>query len=206
MKKKSSLIKDAVILCLITLISGLLLGMVHYITKEPIALAEEKAKNEAYQKVCPDAASFADSFEEELLRAEEILSAASYVSNTTVDACLTGTDSNGRVVGYVVLSTCSKSYGGDVSIATGFDESGVVTGIEVLELKDTPGLGMKAEDKDFRNQYTGVDTEYYTVTKTGASAVGEVDAISSATITSKAFTNAVNGAKVFISECIKGGE
>lgn len=204
--KKPNLFKDALVLCLITCISGMLLGATYFITKEPIAQAEERKKTEAYQSVCPAAVSFADSFEEELARADEILAASAYVSDTTIDGCLTGTDADGSVVGYVVLSTCSGSYGGKLSVVTGFDTDGVVTGVEVLSINDTPGLGMKAKENDFKNQYVGKDTDYYIVTKTGAGAEHEIDAISSATITSRAFTNAENGAKAFLLECLKGGD
>lgn len=206
MKKKPNLFKDALILCLITCIAGVLLGATYSITKEPIAQAEERTKTEAYQSVCPAAVSFTDSFAQELARADEILAASEYVADTTIDGCLTGTDSDGAVVGYIVLSTCSKSYGGDISLVTGFDVNGIVTGVEVLTINDTPGLGMKAKEDAFRNQYVGKDTDHYTVTKNGAAAADEIDAISSATITSRAFTNAENGAKAFLLECLKGGD
>jgi electron transport complex protein RnfG len=206
MKKKPNLLKDALLLCLITCVAGLLLGITHYVTKEPIAKAEERTKTTAYQSVCPAAVQFTDCFEELLGQADEILAASDHVDNTTIDGCLKGTDEQGNVVGYVVLSTCSKSYGGDISIVTGFDAEGIVTGVEVLSISDTPGLGMKAKDADFRQQFVGKNTDYYTVTKSGANAEDEIDAISSATITSRAFTNAENGAKAFLLECLKGGE
>lgn len=206
MKKKPNLLKDALTLCLITCIAGVLLGATYSITKDPIAQEEERRKVESYQSVCPAAARFTDSFTEELAKADEILSESGYVENTTIDGCLTGTDAEGAVVGYVVLSTCSKSYGGSLSIVTGFDTDGIVTGVEVLTINDTPGLGMKAKEEAFRSQYVGKDTDHYTVTKTGAVAADEIDAISSATITSSAFTNAENGAKAFLLECLKGGD
>lgn len=206
MKKKSSLLKDALILCLITCIAGVLLGATYSVTRDPIAKEEERRKNESYQSVCPQASAFSDAFSDALLRADEILSASPHVEDTTIDACLVGTDSDGRTVGYVVLSTCAKSYGGSISVVTGFDTDGIVTGVEVLTINDTPGLGMKAKEDSFKNQYVGKDTDYYTVTKNGAASPGEIDAISSATITSRAFTNAENGAKAFILECLRGGD
>lgn len=201
---KKSLLKDALTLFVITLVAGILLGATYVITKEPIEAAEERTKAESYASVLPEATSFTDCFEDEMARADEILAASEHVEDTTIDGCLVATDDDGNVVGYVVLSTCSASYGGDISLVTGFDTEGIVTGVEVLEISDTAGLGMKAKEDDFKDQYVGKDTDYYTVTKTGASSEDEIDAITSATITSKAFTNAENGAKTFILECLSG--
>ena len=51
----NKIIKEALVLMAITLVSGLLLGAVYSITKQPIAQAEEKAQKEAYLAVFPDA-------------------------------------------------------------------------------------------------------------------------------------------------------
>ena len=195
---KNHMIKDALILFVITLIAGLALGAVNYITKEPIARAKEKAKNEAYVKVLPEAVSFTDSYGDEVKDSASLLHASGNLENVTIDACVTGLDAAGNVAGYIVSATCSESYGGEIGIAVGFKADLSISSIEVLTINDTPGLGMKAKEEGFRGQYTGALSYPYSITTSGKSAAGEIDAISSATITSKAFNKAVNASALFI--------
>lgn len=65
-----------------------------------------------------------------------------------------GKDASGNEVGYVFV-TVSKGYGGDVKIMTGVDKNGAVTGISPLELNETAGLGMKAQNASFLDQFKG---------------------------------------------------
>ena len=69
-----------------------------------------------------------------------------------------------------------------------------VSGVEILSIGETAGLGMKAKEASFRGQYTGKTTELFTVTKNEPAAEGEIQALSGATITSRAMTNAVTAA------------
>ena len=96
--------------------------------------------------------------------------------------------SGGETVGCVFI-TSAKGYGGDVKIMTGVDTGGKVSGISILEINETPGLGMNAKKDDFRNQFKGQSGELK-VNKDG----GEIVAITSATVTSRAVTKAVNEA------------
>lgn len=203
MKRKPNIIVDALKLFCITVLAGLLLGGVHYITKEPIARAEAEAKDKAYREVLASAETFTDSFEDILEKSEEILADEPWCEGASINGILTGKNSAGETVGYVVLASSSKSYGGEIGLVVGTDTKGIVTGISVLTINDTPGLGMKAKEESFRNQFVGVDNDLYEVVKTGSDFIGQVDAISSATITSKAFTAAVNGAKLIVKNCIE---
>ena len=76
---------------------------------------------------------------------------------------------------------------------TGIDTNGAVTGISLLEINETPGLGMKAKDESFLSQFVGASGTL-SVVKDGSAAPGTVQAITSATITTKAVTSAVNKA------------
>ena len=67
-----------------------------------------------------------------------------------------------------------------------------MNGYSITVINDTAGLGMKAAEEDYASQYAGKQVEEFTVTKTGATADNEIDAISGATITSDAVTRAVN--------------
>ena len=113
--------------------------------------------------------------------------------NEVVDAV----DASGNVVGSVVTSTSKDGYGGDVKISVGITKDGTVNSIAFLTLAETPGLGMRAKEPKFNQQYNGKKVDAFVVTKTGKKQDNEIDAISGSTITSKAVTNAVNAALFF---------
>ena len=76
---------------------------------------------------------------------------------------------------------------------------GTVNGISFLSISETAGLGMKAAEEDFMKQFANKNVESFQYTKNGASADGEVDAISGATITTNAVVNGVNAGLYYIS-------
>ena len=98
-----SMLKDAAILFAITLCAGLILGFVFNITKEPIAIAEEKAAQEAYKEVFPDAAAFAKI---ELAVPEDAEYGASWTAagyeSVEIGQVLWAKDTSGTVLGYVI--------------------------------------------------------------------------------------------------------
>ncbi len=104
-------------------------------------------------------------------------------------------DAAGKVVGAAFEVVGKKGYGGAIRILLGIDANEHITGYYVLEHKETPGLGDKASkddpesDRDFADQFKGkgLDNMKFAVRKDG----GEVDAITSATITSRAVTGAL---------------
>ena len=79
-----------------------------------------------------------------------------------------------------------------------------VMGISFLSLSETPGLGMKAKDDDFMSQFSNKKVDFFKYTKSEAKADNEINAISSATITSNAVTHGVNGA-IYCVDFITGG-
>lgn len=193
--KKGGYLKDAVILFVITLVSGFLLGGVYQITKAPIEKATLAANLEAYKAVFPQAADFQTSQDETevLERCNTALASMDY-GNVGVDKLLSAVDGKGEVIGYVITSHSDDSYGGRVSLSVGVLADGTLNGVEFLEISDTPGLGLKAKEPVFRDQYAGKTAPSLTVTKSGSAGDSEINSISGATITSAAVTNAVNGA------------
>lgn len=187
-----NIIKNTAILTAITLVAGILLGLVYDITKEPIALAKEKAKNEAYQAVMKDA----DTFEQ--TEVDGLVELRCSINEAVI------AKAGEEVVGYVVTVTTSEGYGGDIQVSVGIAVDGTVKGIEMLSISETAGLGMNANTPEFKAQYADVLTEEFVVTKTGAAAENEIDAISGATITSNAVTNAVNSAIAYFNQVLGG--
>lgn len=199
---KLGFMKDALILFAITLVAGACLGGVYTVTKEPIAAAQLEAKKEAYRTVLADAADFrADDYAAAIEKANAELSGLSY-GNVMIDECVTGVDGSGSLLGYVVTATSKDGYGGNITVSVGITSEGEVKGIEFLTLVETAGLGMNANQPEWKAQYANKTVDEFTVTKSGASADNEIDAISGATITSRAVTGAVNSALYFVRNCL----
>ena len=188
---KNTIIKDAMILTLITLVAGGVLGLVYEITKEPIAKQQEMAKQEAYKSVFEDA----DSFEVCVEEGDGEL-AAYLVENgfeaQTINEVMEAKDASGETLGYAINLTTSEGYGGDITFSMGVREDGTLNGISILTISETAGLGMNATKDEFKNQFQDKQAESFEVTKTGAAADNQINAISGATITSNAVTKGVN--------------
>lgn len=183
----NKIIKNTLILTIITLVAGLGLGFVYEITKEPIAQAQDAAKKEAWQQVFPEASL------DDFVPVEVDQDVASQVTKdlgvqATIDEVCTVGDE-----GYVITATDKEGYGGDIQITVGITADGTVNGVSILSISETAGLGMKATEPSFYEQYQGKQTEKFVVSKDGGD--GEpIDALSGATITSRAVTGAVNAA------------
>ena len=183
----NKIIKNTLILTVITLVAGLGLGFVYEITKEPIAQAQEAAKKEAWQAVFPEAEL--DEFEAvdvDQKAADKVIKDLG-IKGSIDEVCTVGED------GYVITTTDSEGYGGNIKITVGITADGTVNGVSILSISETAGLGMKAKEPAFYEQYQGKQTEKFVVSKDGGD--GEpIDALSGATITSRAVTGAVNAA------------
>lgn len=186
-----SIIKDTAIITIITLIAGILLGAVYTITKDPIARQDELAKQAACKEVFADADSFESHGEVDEALQAYVSEECGYFAQT-LDEVFAAKDASGEVIGYVINVTSAGGYGGDISFAMGVQADGTLNGISFLSISETPGLGMKADTDDFKSQFAGKKADVIVYTKTGVSAENEIDAISGASITTKAVTNGVN--------------
>lgn len=198
MKNKSDVVvmlKEAGILFAITLIAGLILGFVYDITKEPIRLQEELAIQKACMEVFPDAETVGMQFEQLKYEPDETLAAELAANGVSIGTVYEAVSEGGTFHGYVIEAVTSQGYGGDIVLYVGVGTDGTVNGVSILEISETPGLGMKAESV-LIPQLQGVQTDAfsYSKIKNDANPDNVIDAISGATITTKAVTNAVNGA------------
>ena len=172
-KLESSFMNMVIVLTLITVIAAACLGAMNNATAEPIA-ASKKAKQEAAIKaVLPEFASV----EEDNVNNQKIFRAY---------------NANGEIVG-IAIETAELGFGGDVTTMVGFDANGVLVEYSLLQHAETPGLGSKLVDwfkvkSDIRG--AGADKMPLRVSKDG----GEFDAITAATISSRAFLNSINKA------------
>ncbi len=159
------------ILLTITAISAGILACLNKLTAPVIEHNAELRRNMAMSKVLPSAKDF-----------EKI----EYMDESSVVSVYKGEDK-----GYVVLAE-PNGYGGTISLVVGVDNDGIVTGVEVTSQSETPGLGASCTQDEFKDRFIG-KKEGITVVKYGAGE-NQIDAISSATITSKAVTKGVNDA------------
>lgn len=200
-KDMKSMLKDAGILFAITLIAGLVLGFVYELTKEPIRVQKEKSIQEACQNVFEEASQFIVT---DYIPSETIVSelAEDGVTIGTVFEALGEGDTH---MGYVVQTTSSKGYGGNITLYMGVTTEGKLNGISILELNETPGLGMNAEEI-LVPQLKDKQVNRFTHTKNGSKNDSEIDAISGATVTTAAIIDAVNGGlRVVAEDLMKGG-
>lgn len=196
------IIKDAVVLCLITLVAGTALGLTYEVTKPLIASVREEKANATYREVYPDADTFKTS--EDLTAAATGLDCSGLgYGKVSVDDCLEALDASGNVIGHLVSATSGEGYGGNVQISVGITNDGEITGLGFLSISETPGLGMKAKEPAFRDQFPGKSAaSELGLVKTGTAGQSEVQAISGATFTSKAVTAALNAAVYFVNNCL----
>lgn len=189
------IVKDALVLFAITLVAGVLLGIVYQITLDPIAKANENAKEKAYKAVLAEA----DSFETiDALPSDDDINASSDIdfSKDKVNEVAIG-KKGGETAGYVVTVTDSDGYGGDIKFTVGISTDGKVLGVSFLSISETAGLGMRAkQDPSFTSQFTAKSdaaASFSVVTDGSASeSNANIDAIGGSTITSKAVTKGVN--------------
>lgn len=167
-------------LFLICLVVTAALALTNNITADKIADNEAQSKAQSMKTVCPDATDF-----------EEI----------EKDVLYAGKDSSGNVVGYAI-STATQGYGGQVKVMTGIAD-GKIIGVDVFYNDDeTPGLGKNTSNTSFTDQYKGLTVNENIVVSKDKTSDSEqtVDAVTSATISSRAVTKAVNEAMQIYNE------
>lgn len=176
-KKKDTFMNMVISLFVITIISGFSLGYVNQLTEQPIKDAKVAKKTNAIKLVLP---AFDNNPVEDvvLIKAENVKDSVEVYPGF----------SNKEFVGAAVIGSSEKGFSGLVKLMIGFKASGEIQNIEVLEQKETPGLGTKMKDEKFLQQFKDKNPSTYNlkVKKDG----GEVDALTGATISTRAFTEA----------------
>ena len=195
------MIKNTAILLVITVVAGLVLGLVYQITKDPIAEQEAKKKREACQEVFQDAASF-ETMEVKNMDASGWVEAG--YAQESIDEVMSAMDASGNLLGYVITVTTKEGYGGDIRFSIGVRMDGTINGISILSISETAGLGMRAEEV-LKPQFAGKQAERFVYTKSGAVSEDQIDAISGATITTNAMTNGVNAGLYYFQTQLGGG-
>ncbi len=187
--KKDTLLNMFVALFVICVVSGGVLGIVYNATKDPIAAAEKAKKTEAIKNVLPEFKELKDVNMKSAMEDVELPFHLAY-------------DNDGNFIGAAVETFTNKGFSGNISLMVGILKDGTVNNISVLQHAETPGLGSKMSEPSFKDQFNNkhADSFNFNVKKDG----GDVDAITAATISSRAFCDAVNRA-ISTFENNKGG-
>lgn len=172
-KKPDGMARLVIVLFVISAVTSLLLGLVNYITVDSIAAINEEKTQAAMKEVMPGDYEF-----------EGVDGNWSSKLVTTVYAAKSG----GSLAGYVVQVEPS-GFGGTIDMVVGLTAGGEVTGVSIISHSETSGLGANATKEEFRDQFVGA-TSGLAVTKDG----GTIDALTGATVTSRAVANGVNAA------------
>ena len=172
---KSSLKNMVLVLFCITLIASACVGLVNMITEEPIAKAKEAAVQTALAQVLPEF----DSTEKSEHTADELLIIAHKATK------------EGKVVGYAIESATKNGFSGLVRLMVGFDTKGTILNVNVLEQAETPGLGAKMTEEGNPLLASIQGKKAWEIKLTVKKDGGDVDALTAATISSRAYAEAV---------------
>lgn len=180
-KRESTFMNMVVTLFAVTFTAAAALGFVYDLTKEAIELAKIKAQSEAIEKVLPEFEELGESYMVAVPSASDSLEFFPAFKN-------------GKLVGVAVRTFSNNGFSGHISIMAGIDSLGNISGYEILEHAETPGLGSKMgewfSNKEKPQQYVigkNPDSHTFKVKKDG----GDFDAITASTITSRAFLEAL---------------
>lgn len=172
------------VLFLICLVSSGLLAYTNSLTKDKIASIDTENKAKAMAVVMDKAASYGEE------KTDGDISWSSAL------------DKDGKTIGYVV-STTVNGYGGDIDVMVGINNDGTINKAKVVSADDeTPGLGQNTKKDSFIGQFSGKSGQL-TVVKTTPSSDDEIQAVTSATISSKAVTKAVNSCLDYFNNNLK---
>ena len=178
MAKTESTFRNMVLsLTLISFGASACLGFVYEFTKKPIELSNLNKKLSAIKQVVPE---FNNNPNNEMYKLPTGEGDSLEIYPAKKD---------NEIVGYAINTYSNKGFSGTISLMTGFKPDGTIINISVLYQKETPGLGTKMKEPEFKDQFTGKNPSEFTlkVKKDG----GQVDAITAATISSRAFCDAV---------------
>lgn len=170
------------VLTSVCLVASFSLALVNQVTAPRIAQQKKEAKLSAIRKVLPQ-------FDNDPIEDKKELVETFYLGKK-----------KGKIVG-VAVEAKGEGYGADISVIVGIDLKGEVTGVEILEHLETPGLGARVELSEFMDQFLGKSLANSKLVD-GSLAVGkdggDIDALTGATISSCGVTQAVDRAlKIF---------
>ncbi len=189
-KKISDIVTPTAVLVIICIVVTLALSSANALTHKKIESLAIESKNNAMAKLI-----VADEYHE--------LSAKTSLGDVTYNAAI----KNGETVG-CIFTVSAKGYGGDIQVMTAVNMDGTITAVEILDASgETPGLGQNVTKPDWFAQFAGLKDDISVIKGGSANADNnEINAVTGATISSKAVTTAVNTALDYAAEIIVKGD
>ena len=161
----------------VAVLSAAALGYVYQITKEPIARAKDKKTLDAVREVVGNFDNNPFAERTEITTPDGKYKLEVYPARE-----------NGLLTSFAVKTFSDNGFGGRIELIVGMWMDGTIIGYKVIEQKETPGLGTKITEKKFAGQFTGLNAyDDISLKKDG----GTIDAITGATISSRAVIDAV---------------
>lgn len=176
-KKESTFLNMTLTLFVITIVAGVSLGFINDITKGPKAEAKLARKTSALKNVLPEFNN--NPVQEVSLIKSDLAKDSIEIYPAFLDEVQAGT---------AVVGSSEKGFSGLVKIMVGFHPDGTINNIAVLEQKETPGLGTKMKDEKFIRQFREKNPSSFNLKVKKDQ--GDVDALTGATITTRAFGEA----------------
>lgn len=184
--QKIDFLRLALTLFAITALVAVMLALANYFTAPIILASAQERLNNSLNSLMADAVSF------ELVEEYEPQVNLGSVK-VSVPAVYSAVDANGQSIGYCVRVT-PVGYSDLIEMIVAINGEGAVSGVQILSIADTPGIGMKVQtDEEFQKSVYGI-TDVVKIVKTAPSNKSEVQVISGATISSTAYINGVNAA------------
>ena len=180
----NKIVKNALVLMAFSLVLGFVLGAVYKITEPAIAEATRQKEMQAYKVVFENAADFTE-VAVDAAAAEKVMTDGGFPD--VINKAFQAVDASGNALGYVVQLTTKDGYSGGIVMVVGISADGTVNGFSVTAHSETSGLGTKAFDAAYADQFKGI----------AADAVSGVATISGATLTSTAVINGINAAVAY---------
>ena len=178
-------VKNALVLMAFSLVLGFILGAVYKITEAPIAEATRQKELAAYKVVFENADTFNEVAVDEAAAAQ-IMTDGGFPDE--INKAFEAVDASGNSLGYVVQLTTKDGYSGGIVMVVGITLDGTVNGFSVTSHSETSGLGTKAFDAAYADQFKGI----------ASTDVSGVATISGATLTSTAVINGINAAVAYV--------
>lgn len=178
-------IKLGLTLLIFAVIAAGVLGLLNLQTKDIIAEGQIEANNEARQEVLSDG----DNFEE----VDQAIFNEAVKDSPHVEEIYKGSDASGELVGYTI-KTSLNGYSGPIVVMTGINTDGIISGMKVVSNTETPGLGANASNPEFQDEFSQKSADGDIELVKNDPTDEEVQALTGATITSKAVTESVNEA------------
>jgi electron transport complex protein RnfG len=187
---KNNLMLPAIILCLICLITTGLVALTYTMTLDARNEQAVIAANANRRLLCPDAATF------------DVITLTADQQKTGLVEAYTAKDAGGRALAWLFVAQ-AKGYAGQVPVTLAINTDGQITGLKILNNNETPGLGKKVADLSFYGQFIGKTAGPEFAVKNATASQQLIDAVTGATISSRAATKAINAAADFYRQNIK---